>query len=218
MTWNDDLWPLVIQLYQKKPTGIKPIYCRDSVKLALELHIPPQTIYRKMSELRTQPSPSLQRFMKTVGRHPDKLDALCTQLRSLNGMGNASEFYDDVKVNETFELDFRPVNARTAQMMGRPLFTPVMLIMILDLYFRLIPSTMIPETPDVQDLAKLLDITPQDIAEILGIYQYCDPCIHHDDSLMDPMLPPCTAIWRRFANDDLTPLSNLAQQLTIYWK
>lgn len=218
MNWTDDYWPLVIQLYQKKPVGIKPMYSRDSVNLALELHIPPKVIYQKMFCLRQQLPPSLKRLVKTLTRDKERLAEVCSQLRSLNGMGNASAFYDDVEVQETFEKDFRPVNARTAQMMGRPLYSPVMLIMILDLYFRLIPATMQPETPDVIELARLLDITPQDVVEILEIYQYCDPFISHNDSLMDPMLPPCHAIWQRYANEDPTLLSNLAHQLHYYWK
>lgn len=217
MNWNDELWPLVIQLYQKKPTGVKPMYSRDTVALALELHVPPQTLYQKMSQLRQQLTPTLSRLMDVYASHPKRLQQACQQLRQLRGMGNASQFYDDVEVNETFELDFKPVNARTAQMTGRPLLTPVMLIMILDLYFRLIPATMIAETPEVRDLARLIDIDPQDVVDILEVYQYCDPFIKHTDTLFDPILPPCNKIWQRFANDDLSQLSNLALQLKAYF-
>lgn len=217
MKWTDEYWPLVIQLYQKKPTGIKPMYSRDSVNLALELHIPPKVIYQKMFSLRQQLSPSLKRLFETLTKSQNRLNRVCAQLRSLNGMGNASEFYDDVEIQESFEKDFRPVNARTAQMMGRPLFTPIMLIMILDLYFRLIPATMKADTPDVKELASLLDISSHDVVEVLEIYQYCDPFIPHSDSLMDPLLPPCHAVWQRYANEDPTVLSNLAHQLHYYW-
>lgn len=216
--WTEELWPLVIQLYQKKPTGIKPLYSRDSVKLAMQLHIPPQTLYQKMFCLRQPSLPSLQLLVKKYAHSPKKLEQACRQLRQTDGMGNATEFYDDVKVNETWELDFKPVNARTAQMMGRPLLTPVMLTLILDLYFRLIPTTMVPETPDVIELARLLSISPADVVDVLGIYQYCDPYISHTDSLIDPLLPPCHAIWQRYANNDPMVLSNLANQLVAYFK
>ena len=218
MNWNDELWPLVIQLYNKKPVGIKPMYSRDTVNLALELHIPPQELYNRMFQLRQPAQPSLQRLMEKLSSNPRKLKRTCDLQRSLYGMGNASTFFDDVDVKETFELDFRPVNARTAQMMGRPLFTPVMLIMILDLYFRLIPATMVTSTPDVIELASMLDISAQDVVDILEIFQYCDPFMKHEDSLMDPMLPPCSAVWKRFANsDDPSKLSNLAHQLSAYF-
>ena len=218
MPWTDELWPLVIQLYQKKPAGIKPMYSRDSVRLALELHIPPQVIYQKMFLLRQQLTPSLSHLMDTIGRSPKRLAQTCRKLRALSGMGNASEFYDDVDVHETFELDFRPVNAPTAQMTGRPLFTPVMLIMILDLYFRLIPATMTPETPDVKETARLIDVSAKDIVYVLQLYLHCDPFVNSTDMSSDPMLEPCRKIWYRYANDDPTVLSNLARQLEVYWK
>lgn len=218
MDWNDDLWPLVMQLYQKKPVGVKPMYSRDCVRLALETHIPPQTIYKKMFMLRQPQLLSLQTMLDRYASNTRRLNADCSKLRSMNGLGNASEFYDDVAINETWELDFKPVNARTAQMMGRPLFTPVMLIMILDLYFRLIPTTMVSETPDVKELARTIDVTAADVVDVLGIYQYCDPFIQHADSLMDPLLPPCHKIWQRYANADPTVLSNLAHQLQAYFE
>lgn len=218
MTWTDELWPLVVQLYQKKPEGIKPMYSRDTVRLALELHIPPQVIYQKMFSLRQQLPPSLERFMATVGRNPKRLSLTCKKLRALNGMGNAGEFYDDVKVNETFELDFRPVNAPTAQLTGRPLITPVMLVMILDLYFQLIPTTMVAETPDVKELAKLLDIRAEDVAYVLGIYLHCDPFVQTPEDCDDPLLEPCRKIWEKYAYGDPTVLSNMARQLECYWK
>lgn len=216
--WNDELWPLVIELFMKKPAGIKPIYSRDTVRLALELHVHPQELYQKMFQLRQPASLALKRLYDTLAPNPKKLKKTCQQVRALRGMGNANAFYDDVQIQETFERDFRPVNAQTAQLTGRPLFTPVMLIMILDLYFRLIPATMVKETPDVQELAKLIDIPVRDVVDILEIFQYCDPFLNRTDSLIDPMLPPCSLIWRRFANEDPTILSNLASQLKAYFE
>lgn len=218
MNWTDELWPLVIQLYQKKPVGVKPMYSRETVALALELHIPPQVLYQRMFQLRQQLSPSLQQLMDTIGSKPKKLEKVCNTLRRMRGMGNASEFYDDVAIQETFELDFRPANAKTAMSMGRPLLTPVMLIMILDLYFRLIPATMVADTPDVVEVAKLINIKPKDVVDILEVYQYCDPFVRHDDTLFDPILPVCNRIWQRFANDDPMQLSNMAHQLKAYFK
>lgn len=218
MEWTDELWPLVIQLYLRKPEGMKPMYCRDSVKLALDIHVPPQTLYKKMFMLRQPQMPSLQQLLDRYRKSPKRLDKDCKIVRQLHGMGNASAFYDDVETNETWELDFRPVNARTAQMMGRPLLTPVMLTMILDLYFRLIPTTMVAATPDVKELARLLDISASDVEDVLHIFQYCDPFVQHTDSLMDPLLPPCYKIWQRYDNGDPMLLSNMAIQLREYFK
>lgn len=220
MDWNEEYWPLVIQLYEKKPQGIKPMYGYDTVKLAVELHIQPKVIYEKMFEIRQPSRPSLRQLIDSLAGNHKKLNRRCRQLRSLQGMGNADEFFDGVDVNETFETDFKPVNAPTALITRRPLYTPAMLIMILDLYFRLVPQTMVTETPEVKETATLLGITPQDVCDILDIYTYCDPFMKHDDSLIDPMLPPCMRVWKRFCtadNADITTLSNLAQQMKAYW-
>ena len=39
--WNEEYWLLLLQLYQKKPMGVKPLYSKGMVDLSLELHIPP---------------------------------------------------------------------------------------------------------------------------------------------------------------------------------
>ena len=41
MNWTEEYWPLVIELYMEKPVGIKAMYSRKTVALALELHIHP---------------------------------------------------------------------------------------------------------------------------------------------------------------------------------
>lgn len=34
--WNEDYWLLLLQLYQKKPMGVKPLYSKGMVDLSLE--------------------------------------------------------------------------------------------------------------------------------------------------------------------------------------
>ena len=217
MNWTEEYWPLVIELYMEKPVGIKAMYSRKTVALALELHIHPSILYKKMFMIRQPQTPTLRHLTESLCNNTRKLRKTCRQLRDIINMGKGSTFYDDVETKETFELDFRPVNAPTAQIMRRPLFTPAMLIIILDLYFRLIPSTMTIETPDVRDVADLLDIDPGNVVDILEIYQYCDPFMRHTDTLMDPMLPPCHKIWERYSEKDPTLLSSTAKQLREYF-
>ena len=45
--WNDDYWLLIMQLYLRKPVGLKPLYSRELVELSIELHIPPQQLYQR---------------------------------------------------------------------------------------------------------------------------------------------------------------------------
>jgi hypothetical protein len=73
------------------------------------------------------------------------------------------------------------------------------------------------ETPEVKELANLLDISAKDVVDILEIFMYCDPFIDNLDSLIDPMLPPCHDVWQRFADEDLDKLAALAQQLKEYF-
>ncbi len=68
-----------------------------------------------------------------------------------------------VEVKESFEKDWEPLEAE-------PSLTPVKLIIILDLYFQLTPITMVPETPEIIDLAKLIRTSPKVIAEVMSVF------------------------------------------------
>ena len=49
--WNDDYWLLLLQLYQKKQMGVKPLYSKGIVDLSLELHIQPEYLHAQMFKL-----------------------------------------------------------------------------------------------------------------------------------------------------------------------
>ena len=87
---------------------------------------------------------------------------------------------------ETFERDWEPLEAD-------PTLTPVKLIIILDLYFQLTPITMVAETPEIIDLAKLIHTTPEKIADVMSIYMFCDPYLNREDVLISPLLNDCSA-------------------------
>ena len=40
--WNDDYWLLLLQVYLQKPIGVKPLYSKKMVSLAIEQQIHPQ--------------------------------------------------------------------------------------------------------------------------------------------------------------------------------
>ena len=96
--------------------------------------------------------------------------------------------------------------------------TPVMLILILDLYFRLTPITMVAETPEVQELARLMKLKPQEVAEALEVFQYCDPYLHRKEVTFSPLFLPCQQVWRRFGNANPEDLASYASQLKEYFK
>lgn len=209
--WSDEYWLLLIQLYKKKPEGLKPLYSRQLVDLSLELHISPRYLYRQMFRLRHNNSPVLRLLWDTYASNSAKLSRDVKKLRGMKGFGKSDTFYDGVDVNETFEKAFRPLPQNKQ-------LKPVMLIMILDLYFRLTPNTMVKETPEVQQLAKLMGIKADLIAQVMDVFQFCDPYLNRDDLMIDPLLLPCQEIWNRYGNDAPDKLAALAAQLRDYFK
>jgi hypothetical protein len=209
--WRDEYWLLLMQLYLRKPVGVKPLYSRPLVALSLELHIHPQFLYKQMFRLRQLETPQIEQLWQTYGKSPRKLSKEVALLRKMNGFGQASEFYEGVEVNESFEKDFKPLDEDAA-------ITPVMLIMILDLYFRLTPITMVPETPEIVQLGKLIKLQPDRICDVMDVFRFCDPYLNRDDLMIHPLVVPCKQIWSRFGNDNPENLSATAAQLKEYFR
>lgn len=209
--WSDEYWLLLLQLYQQKPAGVKPLYSHQLVKLSLELHIPTQNLYEQQFVLRQRNMPVMRLIWETYADNQRKLNRDVRKLRALKGFGQPKEFYEGVEVKETFEKDFMPLPQNER-------LKPVMLIMILDLYFRLTPITMVTETPEVKEMAKTLKLAPATVVEILDVFQFCDPYLNRDDLMISPLLLPCQEIWIRYGNDNPNKLSSLAAQLHEYFR
>lgn len=208
--WQDDYWLLLMQLYLKKPVGIKQMYSKAMVNLSMELHVAPQVLFNKMCEIANLQTPRIERIWQEYGKNPRRLSRAVSLLRQMKGFGNDNEFYEGVDVQETFERDFRPINDATS-------VTPVMLILILDLYFRLTPITMVPETPEIQELGRLMKIPAREVADIMDIYQHCDPYLNRKEVIFSSLFPACQEIWQRYGNMDTEELSSYAQQLKAYF-
>ena len=209
--WSDDYWLLLMQIYLQKPVGIKPMYCRKMVDLSLELHIAPNVLFARMCQIANLETPRIEHIWETYGNNPRKLSRAVRLWREMRGYGHASAFYEGVEINETFERDFRPVA-------GEGSMTPVMLILILDLYFRLTPQTMVKDTPEVQELARLMKIKSQEVADVMEVFQHCDPYLNRKDVTFSPLLLPCTEVWRRFGNANTEELASYAEQLKEYFR
>lgn len=209
--WHDDDWLLLMEVYLQKPVGLKPMYSRKMVTLSLELHIPPQVLFAKMCEIANLQTPRIERIWETYSNSPRRLARAVRLLRQMKGFGNAGLFYDGVEMTETFEPDWQPLAENER-------FTPVMLIIILDLYFHLTPITMVSNTPEVIELARLLKITPAEVVEVLDIYQHCDPYLNRRDVVLSALLLPCHQIWKRYGNSDIEELSSFTNQLKDYYK
>ena len=209
--WQDEYWLLLLQLYLQKPVGIKPMYSRGMVDLSLELHIAPNLLFNKMCQIANLETPRVERFWELYGNNPKKLKRAVNLLREMWGFNNAMEFYDGVETNESFEKDFKPIADGTT-------LTPVALTLILDLYFRLTPITMVPETPEVQELAKLIKQNPEAVVEVLEAFMHCDPYLNRKDVVMGDLVLACQQVWRRFGNANPEELASYAEQLKEYYK
>lgn len=209
--WNDDYWLLLMQLYLRKPVGIKPMYSRDMVMLSLELHIAPQQLFQRQNDIANLETPRIERIWKEYSKNPQRLTRAVRLLREMKGFNSAGDFFEGVAVEETFEGDFRPL-AEDSRLM------PFMLVMILDLYFRLTPITMVAETPEVQELSRLMRVPAKLIVEVLQIYQTLDPYLRRQEVSASVLLQSCRQIWERYANLDTAQLAEYAGQLSYYFR
>ena len=209
--WKDEYWLMLMYLYLKKPAGVKPLYSRHLIDLAMELHLPPKYLYRKMFQLRRLSTPRLERLWNTYYDKPQKIAKGITMLRQMNGFNNAEEFYEGVEINESFVNDFKPL--RTA-----PDIKPVALVLILDLYFRLTPNTMVEETPEIQELANLTKVSKERIVQVMNIYQCFDPYLVREQQPSDELSEACQRIWQQWGNDNPEDLASYANQLKDYFK
>ena len=209
--WNDDYWLLLMQLYLRKPVGVKPMYSREIVSLSLELHIVPQQLYQRLKDIANLETPRIERIWKEYSQNPQRLTRAVRLLRDMKGFNSAGDFFEGVAVEETFEGDFRPL-AENSRLM------PFMLVMILDLYFRLTPITMVAETPEVQELSRLMRIPAKLTVEVLLNYQHLDPYLRRQEQPDSVILQACRQIWERYANMETTQLAEYAKQLSAYFK
>jgi hypothetical protein len=209
--WQDEYWLLLLQLYLQKPTGIKPMYSRDMVDLSLELHIAPQQLFNRMCQIANLETPRIEHIWEVYGQNPRKLKRAVSMLREMWGFNNALAFYEGVELIESFEKEFKPIAPDTT-------LTPMMLVLILDEYFRLTPITMVPETPEVQALAKMMRLKPQEVVDVMEAFQHCDPYLNRKDEMKGNLVLACQQVWRRFGNSEPQELASYAEQLKDYFE
>jgi hypothetical protein len=209
--WQDDYWLLLMQIYLQKPVGVKSMYSRGMIDLCMELHIAPNLLFNKMCEMANLDTPRIEHLWETYGNNPRKLARAASLWREMRGFNNADAFYQGVETSESFEKDFKPVAEGLT-------LTPVMLILILDLYFRLTPITMVKDTPEVQELARLIKVSAPEVVEVLETFQYCDPYLKRKGEPAAHLIEPCKQVWRRYGNADTEELVSFASQLKEYFK
>jgi len=211
IAWQDEFWLPLLQIYLRQPVGLKPAYSRAMVELSMELHIAPKVLRARMEQLAKLSTPRLEKIWQQYADNTKKLKRAVRLWREMRGFGAASDFYEGVGVQETFERDFKPL-AEDERL------TPVMLVLILDLYFRLVPSTMVTDTPEVTELAKLMRVSDRLVVDVLEVYQLCDPYLNRNEASMRHLLAPCQEVWRQYGNGNTVELAELAEELKAYYK
>lgn len=211
LNWQDDYWLLLLQLYLQKPVGVKATYNRLLVMLSLELHIPPQELRSRMCEIAKLDTPRVERIWHDYARNPQRLNRAVRLLHEMKGFNSGGDFYEGVAVQETFERDFRPIGADER-------LTPMMLTIILDLYFQLTPPTMVAETPEVSKLAKQMRTPVELVVEVLRVFCYCDPYLRRPNMSSNRLLEACRQTWQRYGNTDQQQLSRDAEELKEYFR
>lgn len=209
--WNDSYWLLIVQAYDKKPVGVKSEYSHTVVELAIELHLSPKTICEQMRTLESHATPSLQRLWEKYNGNARLLTRDIKQLRSMAGFGEASLFYEGVDTKLPTEHDYRPIDPSS------PL-TPVMLTIILALYFTLTTNTMVAETPEVAETARLIGVKPEIVVNTLEIFQTFDPILKRTPLPHTALVDEAQNVWKRFCNEAPETLQDKAEQLKEYFK
>ncbi len=167
--WSDDYWLPLLELYLCKPVGVKRLYNRRLIDLSLELHLPPALLHKQLQRLRLLDNPRIQQLWQRYSNHPRQLSKAVAKWRSMRGFGLADDFYDGVdRLEQDFERLLWPIA-------GAEAWNELMLVLVLDLYFRLTPLTMVSHTPEVQQLAKRMKVTVDEVVDVLHTFQQCDP-------------------------------------------
>ena len=210
--WQDDYWLLLMQLYLRKPVGVKPMYSKAVVQLSMELHITPEELHARMNQIARLETPRIERIWQEYSRNPKRLTRAVQLLRNMIGFNSSGDFYEGVALEETFERDFRPM-AEDERLL------PIMLVLILELYFRLTPLTMVKDTPEVREMASLLHIPAQLVVDVLEVFQYCDPYLNRKEKCNSVLLEACQQTWNHCTNSmDHRQLTAYANQLKAYFK
>ena len=199
-----------MQLYQKKPVGVKSEYSHPVVELGIELHIPPKTLHEQMRVLEQHDTPSLQRLWDNYADNTRRLARDVKRLRQMTGFGDSGLFYEGVDMAQSFERNYRPIDQQTD-------ITPVMLVIILNLYFTLTPNTMVSETPEVLEMASVLGIKPEQIVNVLDVYQTFDPILKRQPLDSSPLVDEAQSTWHEYYNQPELLQEN-AEKLIEYFK
>ena len=192
--WSDDYWPLVFQAYMLKPKGVKSEWSKPVVDLAIELHLNPKVLHEKMELADRHDSPSLRRLWNLYADNTRRLNRDAKTVKQMAGFGNAGLFYDGVTADDDPCRDYMPIGGDTH-------VSTAVLTMVLRLYFSLTPVTMVTDTPEVQETARLTGLPTEHLVELLQLFQTFDPILRRKPATPSPVADEAQRLWNRFYND-----------------
>lgn len=212
--WSNDYWPLAINAFLAPPEGPKTRYSRPVVDLAMRLHVRLADIVDRLNVIGQHTDRTVERLLNHYKAHPKLLKRDVARLCSMGGFGNSDAFYDGVETSgQEFEWWYRPMDETG--------LTPAMLTLFLNLYFRLVPSTMVEATPEVADMARRTGFAAGKVVEVLRLFLHIDPCarVSDNDGLADfsPLTPVCRDFWRRFDDGDPIRVAREADKFLQYY-
>ena len=209
--WNEEYWLLLLQLYQKKPMGVKPLYSKGMVDLSLELHIPPEFLHEQMFKLRMV-TPRIKRLWEKYADKPQKLKRDIQRIRQMNGAETPYSSSRSGSEGNIREKASEPLESE-------PSLTRVKLIIILELSLPAYTNHHgAGKHRKSSTWGKLIRTSPKVIAEAMGVFMYCDPYLNREDMLIHPLLEACNDIWHQYGNGNPDKLYQLANGLKEYFK
>jgi len=164
-----------------------------------------------MVTLDKRESASLQQLWKRFATHQKQLSHEVQTMREMRGFNHPEQFYEGVSKAETWQTDFRPLEVDST-------LTPLHLIIILDLYFRLTPITMVSDTPEIKELASLLALKPEKVADVMCVFQLCDPYLSRLAFEVSDLFSACHDVWQRYGNLGPNVLAREAALMKEYFK
>ncbi len=190
--WTKEESILVLDLYFKKPAGMKKKDSPQILDLANTIGRTPNAVYRKMyGFLRWYPTIPLL-FYDEVEDENDPFQPFWNEY-----------FLDPKKLNRDAKAILSDIRVYT---------------LTLYLYFHLVPNTMAPKVPEVVALAKLVKRSPAFIVEILHNYLSCDPFMRGKATQASTTLQKtCRLIWERY-DKNISKLATTVEYITSYYQ
>jgi hypothetical protein len=192
--WTKGESILVLNLYFQEPVGVKKENAEAVIDLAKTLGRTPKAIYRHMHDF-LKWYPSIPLLFCNYEEKEEESDLFLPMWNEY--------FMDRKKLRIDADRFLSEIRTYT---------------LALQLYFQLIPDTMVPNVPEVVALAKLVKQPSTEIVAILHNYQLCDPFMYGKTSVAPGLQnSTCKQLWQRY-NQNHAALEKSAQHITAYYE